>query len=176
MKSKKNIYARLGLLTKALFFLCIGVVTALEAFGLGGFKAGTSTLLNVIVKEEYGRAILILFAAGLFGYVFWRVYESIVDNENYGTSLNGLAQRIAFCFGGLVYAFIALSFLGLMSYYKNNVKILFLYLFFVSIFLELCHILIPQRTFEYKDLIGNILGVFLIFILFSLYNLIKHNR
>ncbi|MEC8883827.1 MAG: DUF1206 domain-containing protein [Bacteroidota bacterium] len=109
MKSKKNIYARLGLLTKALFFLCIGVVTALEAFGLGGFKAGTSTLLNVIVKEEYGRAILILFAAGLFGYVFWRVYESIVDNENYGTSLNGLAQRIAFCFGGLVYAFIALN-------------------------------------------------------------------
>ena len=29
-----------------------------------------------------------------------------------------------------------------------------------SIFLELCHILIPQRTFQYQDLFGNILGVF----------------
>ena len=75
-----------------------------------------------------------------------------------------------------VYAFLVLSFLGLMSYYKNNVKFLFIYLFFVSIFLELCHILIPQRSFEYKDLIGNFLGVFLIFIIFYLYYLIKSNR
>ena len=60
-----------------------------------------------------------------------------------------------------VYAFLVLSFLGLFSYYKNKVKILFLYLFFISIFLELCHILIPQRSFEYQDLFGNFFGVFL---------------
>ena len=74
-----------------------------------------------------------------------------------------------------VYAFLVLSFLGLMSYYKNNVKFLFIYLFFVSIFLELCHILIPQRTFEYQDLFGNFLGTFLIFIVFNLYKYFKKN-
>ena len=69
-----------------------------------------------------------------------------------------------------------LSFLGLISYYKNDVKILFFYLFFISIFLEICHILIPQRSFEFKDLIGNFLGVFIIFIIFYLYYFIKRNR
>ena len=34
-----------------------------------------------------------------------------------------------------VYAFLILSLLGLFSYYKKNIKILFLYLFFISIIL-----------------------------------------
>ena len=72
-----------------------------------------------------------------------------------------------------VYAFLVLSFLGLISYYKNKVKILFLYLFFISIFLELSHIIIPIRTFQYRDLTGNFLGFFLIFILFYLYKFFK---
>src|SRR6056300_371984 len=38
-----------------------------------------------------------------------------------------------------VYAFLILSLLGLFSYYKKNIKILFLYLFFFSIFLEFLH-------------------------------------
>ncbi len=74
------------------------------------------------------------------------------------------------------YVFLVLSFLGLISYYKNDVKILFSYLFFISIFLELCHVLIPQRSFEFKDLTGNFLGVFIIFIIFYLYYFIKRNR
>ena len=74
-----------------------------------------------------------------------------------------------------VYTFIVLSLLGLFSYYKDKVRILFLYLFFISIFLELCHILIPQRSFEYQDLFGNLLGTFLIFILFNLYKYFRKN-
>ncbi|WP_028376797.1 DUF1206 domain-containing protein [Leeuwenhoekiella sp. MAR_2009_132] len=109
MNSKKNIYARSGLFAKAILFLSIGVITAMEAFGLGGFKAGSFTLMDVLAKQEFGNALLILWAVALFGYVFWRVYETIVDNEGYGTSIIGLGQRIGFCFGGLVYAFLAVS-------------------------------------------------------------------
>ena len=47
--------------------------------------------------------------------------------------------------------------------YKN----LFLYLFFISIFLELCHLFIPQRSFEYKDLFGNVFGVLIVFLSFN---------
>ena len=73
------------------------------------------------------------------------------------------------------YTFIILSVLGIFSYYKNKVKILFMYLFFISIFLELCHILIPQRSFQYQDLFGNFLGIFLVFIVFYLYKFFKKN-
>ena len=75
-----------------------------------------------------------------------------------------------------VYAFLVLSFLGLLSYYKNKVNILFIYLFFISIFLEICHIFIPHRSFQYQDIFGNFLGVFTIFIFFILYQLLKSNK
>ena len=75
-----------------------------------------------------------------------------------------------------VYAFLVLSFLGLLSYYKNKVNILFIYLFFISIFLETCHIFIPHRSFQYQDIFGNFLGVFFIFIFFLLYQFLKSNK
>ena len=116
--------------------------------------------------SNIGLILIYLYPGSIFG---WMVYGDKQKQPQ-------LTSDFLVFSSNHVYAFIVLSFLGLMSYYKNNVKILFSYLFFVSIFLELCHILIPQRTFEYKDLIGNFLGVFVIFIIFFLYNLIKHNR
>ena len=72
-----------------------------------------------------------------------------------------------------VYAFLILSLLGLFSYYKKNIKILFLYLFFISIFLELLHYMIPQRSFEYKDLFGNFFGVLIVFLFSNIYKFFK---
>tara|TARA_B100002052_G_C15727959_1_gene527258 strand:- start:167 stop:559 length:393 start_codon:yes stop_codon:yes gene_type:complete len=72
-----------------------------------------------------------------------------------------------------IYAFLILSFLGLFSYYMKNLKNLFTYLFFISIFLELSHIIIPQRSFEYKDLFGNFFGVLIVFLAFNFYQFFK---
>ena len=74
------------------------------------------------------------------------------------------------------FAFIVLSLLGLISSIDKKIGILFLYLFFISIALELCHLVIPKRSFEYSDFFGNILGVLLIFILFKLYQFFKINK
>ena len=63
-----------------------------------------------------------------------------------------------------VYAFILLSILGYISYKKENVKFIFTYLFFISIFLEILHIIIPNRGFEFSDLFGNIIGVLIVFL------------
>ena len=68
-----------------------------------------------------------------------------------------------------IYAFLILSTLGFLSYYNKNIKILFSYLFFISIFLELLHYVIPQSSFEYKDLFGNFFGVLIVFLLFKIY-------
>jgi hypothetical protein len=72
-----------------------------------------------------------------------------------------------------VYAFMVLSLLGVISYNKKIV-ILFIYLFFISIVLEFCHALIPERSFEYSDLFGNFFGVILIYIFFKLYKFFKN--
>ena len=70
------------------------------------------------------------------------------------------------------YAFGLISFLGFCAYF-NSIKINFWikYLFLLSILLELFHIIIPQRSFQISDLIGNILGFS---IMFTLYKLLKY--
>jgi VanZ family protein len=59
-----------------------------------------------------------------------------------------------------LYAFGLLSIIGLFTYKNTNkVNFLNLYLVLLSIFLEILHIFIPVRSFEFSDLFGNLLGV-----------------
>ena len=70
-----------------------------------------------------------------------------------------------------VYAFSVLSILGYLSYKSKKLKLVFIYLFSISIFLELSHLVIPNRGFEYSDLFGNIIGVLIIYIYFQFYKI-----
>ena len=69
-----------------------------------------------------------------------------------------------------VYAFLVLSLIGLFAYYKNSKVIILNYLILISIILEVLHLVIPNRSFEYRDLFGNIVGVFLSILLISIFN------
>ena len=73
-----------------------------------------------------------------------------------------------------LYVFIIFSLLGLLSFKKN--LLLFFYLIFISIFLEVCHLIIPNRSFQFSDLFGNILGVVIPFIINTLYKFRKKNE
>ena len=69
-----------------------------------------------------------------------------------------------------VYVFIIISFLGFIGYLKKTTfKYIVTYLLFISVFLELMHIVIPERGFEIKDLTGNIVGVVISFVVFIIY-------
>ena len=123
------------------------------------------SLLTKIIfhTSNIGLIILYLYPGSILGYL---AYNDIQKQPQ-------LTSNFIIFSSNHVYAFILLSVLGLISHHKNKVNILFLYLFFISIFLELCHILIPQRDFEFRDLYGNFLGVFLIFLFFKLLNFFK---
>jgi hypothetical protein len=115
--------------------------------------------------SNIGLIILYFYPGSIIG---WLIYGNLQKQpqltSDFFISLNHM------------YAFIILSILGIISYNNNKIKILFLYLFIISIALELCHILIPKRSFEYSDLFGNFSGVFLIFILFNLYQFFKGDK
>ena len=75
-----------------------------------------------------------------------------------------------------VYAFMVLSILGYISYKNHKLDFLFIYLFSISIFLEILHIVIPNRGFEFSDLFGNILGVLLVYLYDQVTRYLKFNR
>ena len=59
-----------------------------------------------------------------------------------------------------LYTFGLLSIIGLFTYKNSNkLNFLSLYLVLLSIILEILHIFIPVRSFEFSDLFGNLLGV-----------------
>jgi hypothetical protein len=74
-----------------------------------------------------------------------------------------------------VYAFLLLSSLGLISYFKS-LKTIILYLISISIILEFLHLIIPNRSFQFSDLFGNIVGVLIPVIILILFNFWKKNE
>ena len=66
------------------------------------------------------------------------------------------------------YAFALLSSLGVLSFHNTKkINFLIIYLFLLSIILELFHIIIPVRGFELSDLFGNIVGVILVVFIYK---------
>ena len=68
-----------------------------------------------------------------------------------------------------VYAFFLLSLIGLIAYYKSKKLLILNYLILSSIILEVLHLFIPNRSFQYSDLFGNIIGVLLSILLINMF-------
>ena len=69
------------------------------------------------------------------------------------------------------YVFIFISTLGFLSFIKQNqTKNLIIYLLFLSIILEILHLFIPDRSYQWSDLFGNLLGVIIVIIFNNLIN------
>ena len=64
------------------------------------------------------------------------------------------------------YVFILISTIGFLSFTTaRQKKYLLSYLVFISIFLEVSHLFISDRNFQWSDLFGNLLGVLIVIFL-----------
>mgnify|MGYP001428928227 CR=1 FL=1 len=103
--------------------------------------------------------LLYLYPGSLFGYFLYGDIKKQpqITNDFLNISSNHF------------YVFVLLSILGILAYFKDqNISLVIKYLFLLSITLELFHIIIPERTFQYEDLFGNILGTTIILILYKI--------
>jgi hypothetical protein len=122
-------------------------------------------LLTIIIFHisNIGLILLYLYPGSIVG---WLIYSDFQKQPQ-------IISDFSFISSNHVFAFIVLSLLGVNSFNNKKIRILFIYLFFISIVLELCHVLIPKRSFEYSELFGNLFGVILIFISLKIYNTFK---
>ena len=69
------------------------------------------------------------------------------------------------------YVFVLVSTIGFLTFIKGNqIKILIVYLILLSIVLELLHFIIPERTFQWADIFGNLIGVIVVILIRNLIN------
>ena len=104
--------------------------------------------------------IISLWPGSLLGYLFysdWGQQPNLIQNP-FGTTINHY----------IYYFYVSL--LGFFIYSKTeNFKKLVYGLFFLSVILELLHFIIPNRSFEIGDLIGNILGIMVAYSVIKIY-------
>ena len=99
---------------------------------------------------------LYLFPGSIFG---WFLYEDLSSQPQITPDFIISTNHL--------YAFLIISTIGLFTFNISNQFIyISLYLIFLSLALEVAHYFIPERSFEFSDLFGNLLGVFIILILF----------
>ena len=94
--------------------------------------------------------IISLYPGSFLGYLLygdWGQQPNLVKNP-FGTTINHFIY------------YIYVSLLGFVLYIRaKNFQKLVYALFFLSVILELFHFIIPNRSFQLGDLVGNILGV-----------------
>jgi hypothetical protein len=62
-----------------------------------------------------------------------------------------------------LYVFLLVSIIGFFTFNKSKeIRNLIIYLILLSIFLEIFHLIIPERSFQWSDLFGNLFGVIIV--------------
>ena len=114
----------------------------------------------IFYSINFGLIFLYLFPGSLLGQVFYgskkiqpQITPDFIISSNH------------------FYVFILISIVGFLTFIKiNQIKILIIYLISLSIVLELLHLLIPHRTFQWADLFGNLIGVLVVILISNLIN------
>ena len=105
--------------------------------------------------------ILYLFPGSIFGCIF-------LDNCKTQPQITPDFVEIS---SNHLYAFVIVSICGYLTFLKDKqIKYLIIYLILLAILLEICHLFIPQRSFQWSDLFGNLLGVFVVIFFKNLIN------
>ncbi len=121
--------------------------------------------MNKILKSIFHISVLFLiiislWPGSLLGFLFygdWGQQPDLIKNP-FGTTINHF----------IFYAYVSL--LGFFLYAKNeNFKKLVYGLFFLSITLEIFHLVIPNRSFQLQDLLANIFGVMVAYFVIKIY-------
>ncbi len=122
-------------------------------------------MINIFLKSK-----VIFYFINLFLYFLYFYPGSLIGLIIYGN--DNIQPQITSDFvvsSNHFYMFVLVSVIGFLSFTDaKQKKYLLIYLIFISIFLELSHLIIPERNFQWSDLFGNLLGLIIVIFLKNL--------
>ena len=121
--------------------------------------------MNKVLKSIFHISVLFLIVISLWpgsliGFLLynnWSQQPNLISNP-FGTAINHFI------------CYVCISLMGFYIYAKNEeFKKLVYGLFFLSIALEIFHLIIPNRSFQLQDLLANIFGVMVAYFVIRIY-------
>ena len=123
-----------------------------------------NTIFNIIKYLYYSSlivlTILYLYPGSLIGYFLY---------GNLGTQPNIISNPIGTSINHLIYFSLITVLSNIVKNRLNNLFTKTKFILFLSIFLELSHLIVPNRAFEFFDLIANVAGILFIVILLRIF-------
>ena len=120
----------------------------------------TSFLKFIFYTSIIFLIIISLFPGSLLGFLFYQDWsrEPNLVNNPFGTSINHFIS------------YFYISILGFCIYLRSvDFKKLFYGLLFLSLILEFLQLIVPNRAFQFYDLVGNFLGVLVAYFSIKIY-------
>jgi hypothetical protein len=112
---------RFGFAAKGIVYASVGMLIARSAYYYRQRPADAQDALRSLESKPYGEVLLVIMAAGLFGYSIWRITEAVTDPENKGTGVRGLIQRGAFVVSAVIYGGLGYGALRVAAGYHTEV-------------------------------------------------------
>jgi len=101
--------ARFGYASKGVVYFIVGLLAMPVALGIGNKAAGTSDVLQIIVRQPLGKFLLTVVAVGLTSYAVWRLIQAFVDPEYRSSQANRVIPRLGYAISGASYAGLAVT-------------------------------------------------------------------
>jgi hypothetical protein len=95
--------ARVGFVVKGVLYMVVGVLALQVALAAGGRITSASGALSTVLRQPFGRTLLLVAAVGLLGYAVWRVLQGIFDPDYLGTGWGALATRFTLVLRGAIH-------------------------------------------------------------------------
>jgi hypothetical protein len=112
--------ARFGYGARGFVYVSIGLILMMTAHDLTQQTAGSTGVVESLARQPFGRVWLFTLGAGLWGFVLWRVLQSVFDADNEGRDLKAIGKRAGQAISGLVYGLLASTAFELLDEVHSN--------------------------------------------------------
>jgi hypothetical protein len=111
--------ARAGLVARGLLYVVVGILAVQVAAGHGEARADKQGALQTVVRQPFGRLLVLLLAVGFAGYAAWRFVEAAVGPPGEDDPRKAKVKRVGCAARGVLYTFLFASAVKLFIWSKD---------------------------------------------------------
>lgn len=97
--------ARAGLVARGLLYVVVGILATQVAAGHDEAKPDKQGALQAVLRQPFGRLLVLLLAVGFAGYAAWRFVEAAVGPADQPDTNKVRVKRVGYFLRGCLYAF-----------------------------------------------------------------------
>ena len=111
--------ARAGLAARGLLYVVVAILAVKVATGHDETRADKQGALQAVLRQPFGRVLVLGLAVGFAGYAIWRFVEAAVGPRDEPDARKAMFKRVGYAARGVLYTFLFASAVKLFIWSKD---------------------------------------------------------